>query len=73
MFALFVCVSSLSSGLRSADASLTDGGQQGHMEQNHVKSSKSMDLGKSFTLLCDFAVCLLSVLSSQWKWRSITF
>uniref|UniRef100_A0A8C2FYB4 Par-3 family cell polarity regulator beta b n=1 Tax=Cyprinus carpio TaxID=7962 RepID=A0A8C2FYB4_CYPCA len=35
---------SLSSGLRSADASLTDGGQQGHMEQNHVKPSKSMDL-----------------------------
>ncbi|XP_052421014.1 partitioning defective 3 homolog B isoform X4 [Carassius gibelio] len=35
---------SLSSGLRSADASLTDGGQQGHMEQNHVKSSKRMDL-----------------------------
>ncbi len=48
-----VCVSSL----RSADASLTDGGQQGHMEQNHVKSSKSMDLGKSCTLLCVFYLC----------------
>ncbi|XP_016385185.1 partitioning defective 3 homolog B-like isoform X1 [Sinocyclocheilus rhinocerous] len=35
---------SLSSGLRSTDTSLTDGGQQGHTKQNHVKSSKSMDL-----------------------------
>lgn len=34
----------LSSGLRSADASLTDGGQQVHAEQNHVKSLKSVDL-----------------------------
>uniref|UniRef100_A0A8C1TPL4 Par-3 family cell polarity regulator beta b n=1 Tax=Cyprinus carpio TaxID=7962 RepID=A0A8C1TPL4_CYPCA len=35
---------SLSLGLHSADTSLTDGVQQGHTEQNHVKSSKSMDL-----------------------------
>ncbi|KAI7808276.1 putative partitioning defective 3-like protein B [Triplophysa rosa] len=26
----------------------SDGGQKGRMEQNHVKSSKSMDLGKTF-------------------------
>ncbi|XP_055071402.2 partitioning defective 3 homolog B isoform X1 [Misgurnus anguillicaudatus] len=36
---------SVNSSLRSADASVTDGVKKTHMEQNHVKSSKSMDLG----------------------------
>ncbi|XP_051998975.1 partitioning defective 3 homolog B isoform X1 [Xyrauchen texanus] len=36
---------SVNSGLRSADTSVTDGSQHGPAEWNHVKSSKSMDLG----------------------------
>lgn len=42
-----LCVSSVNPVLGSADMSVTDGGQKGRMEQNHVKSSKSMDLGKT--------------------------
>lgn len=42
-----LCVYSVNSCLRSADVSVTDGNQKGRMEHNHVKSSKSMDLGKT--------------------------